>query len=423
MNDLQIRKLIGNEKRRQAETLDLIPSENIASNEVLNALGSVFTNKYAEGYPGARYYCGNKYVDELENVCRSRALDLFNLSDKKWAVNVQPYSGSPANLAVYFALATPSKKENGDIATSKIMGMRLDMGGHLTHGQPVSITGKFWNSVLYGVDEKTEMLDYDAILSLAKKEKPKIIVAGFTAYPRIIDFKKFREIADAVNAYLMVDMSHFAGLVAGKVYPSPFLYADVVTTTTHKSLRGPRGAMIFTNKESKIAEFYKVDISKAIDKAIMPGTQGGPHMNQIAATAVALKEDKSPAFKKYASQIVKNAKALSAELKKRGWRIVSGGTDTHLILIDVADRGIGGKEASERLESQGIILNKNTIPYDHRTPGDPSGIRLGTPALTTRGMKEPEMKKIAELIDEVLTKNKNVKKEVLKLCKKYKNEN
>jgi glycine hydroxymethyltransferase len=221
----------------------------------------------------------------------------------------------------------------------------------------------------------------------------------------------------------MVDMSHFAGLVAGKVYPSPFLYADVVTTTTHKSLRGPRGAMIFTNKESKIAEFYKVDISKAIDKAIMPGTQGGPHMNQIAATAVALKEDKSPAFKKYASQIVKNAKALSAELKKRGWRIVSGGTDTHLILIDVANRGIGGKEASERLESQGIILNKNTIPYDHRTPGDPSGIRLGTPALTTRGMKEPEMKKIAELIDEVLTKNKNVKKEVLKLCKKYKNEN
>jgi glycine hydroxymethyltransferase len=423
MNDLQIRKLIGNEKRRQAETLDLIPSENIVSNEVLNALGSVFTNKYAEGYPGARYYCGNKYVDELENVCRSRALDLFNLSDKKWAVNVQPYSGSPANLAVYLALATPSKKENGDIATSKIMGMRLDMGGHLTHGQPVSITGKFWNSVLYGVDEKTEMLDYDAILSLAKKEKPKIIVAGFTAYPRIIDFKKFREIADAVNAYLMVDMSHFAGLVAGKVYPSPFLYADVVTTTTHKSLRGPRGAMIFTNKESKIAEFYKVDISKAIDKAIMPGTQGGPHMNQIAATAVALKEDKSPAFKKYASQIVKNAKALSAELKKRGWRIVSGGTDTHLILIDVANRGIGGKEASERLESQGIILNKNTIPYDHRTPGDPSGIRLGTPALTTRGMKEPEMKKIAELIDEVLTKNKNVKKEVLKLCKKYKNEN
>jgi glycine hydroxymethyltransferase len=423
MNDFQIRKLISDEKKRQAETLDLIPSENITSKEVLNALGSVFTNKYAEGYPGARYYCGNKYVDELENLCRKRALDLFNLSREKWAVNVQPYSGSPANLAVYLALAAPSKKENGDIATSKIMGMRLDMGGHLTHGQSVSITGKFWNSVLYGVDEKTEMLDYDAILSLAKKEKPKIIVAGFTAYPRTIDFKKFREIADAVNAYLMVDMSHFAGLVAGKVYPSPFLYADVVTTTTHKSLRGPRGAMIFTNKESKIAEFYKVDITKAVDKAIMPGTQGGPHMNQIAATAVALKEDKLPVFKKYASQIVKNAKVLSAELKKRGWRIVSGGTDTHLILIDVANRGIGGKEASERLELQGIILNKNTIPYDRRTPGDPSGIRLGTPALTTRGMKESEMKKIAEFIDEVLIKNKNVKKEVLKLCKKYKNEN
>lgn len=423
MNDIQIRKLISAEKKRQAETLDLIPSENVVSKEVLSGLGSIFTNKYAEGYPGARYYSGNKYVDELENICRDRALDLFNLSNKKWAVNVQPYSGSPANFAVYFALATPSKKENGDILTSKIMGMRLDMGGHLTHGQPVSVTGKFWNSVLYGVDKKTEMLDYNAILSLAKKEKPKIIIAGYTAYPRIIDFKKFREIADAVNAYLMVDMSHFAGLVAGKVYPSPFNYADVVTTTTHKSLRGPRGAMIFTNRESKIAQFYKVDISRAIDKAIMPGIQGGPHMNQIAATAIALKEDKSPSFKKYASQIVRNAKALASEFKKLGWRVISDGTDTHLLLIDVAARGIGGKEASERLEAQGIILNKNTIPYDNRTPGDPSGIRLGTPALTTRGMKEPEMKKIAGFIDEILIKNKNVKKEVLKLCKKYKNEN
>ena len=415
--------MISAEKKRQAETLDLIPSENVVSKEVLSGLGSIFTNKYAEGYPGARYYSGNKYVDELENICRDRALDLFNLSNKKWAVNVQPYSGSPANFAVYFALATPSKKENGDILTSKIMGMRLDMGGHLTHGQPVSVTGKFWNSVLYGVDKKTEMLDYNAILSLAKKEKPKIIIAGYTAYPRIIDFKKFREIADAVNAYLMVDMSHFAGLVAGKVYPSPFNYADVVTTTTHKSLRGPRGAMIFTNRESKIAQFYKVDISRAIDKAIMPGIQGGPHMNQIAATAIALKEDKSPSFKKYASQIVRNAKALASEFKKLGWRVISDGTDTHLLLIDVAARGIGGKEASERLEAQGIILNKNTIPYDSRTPGDPSGIRLGTPALTTRGMKEPEMKKIAGFIDEILIKNKNVKKEVLKLCKKYKNEN
>jgi len=310
----------------------------------------------------------------------------------------------------------------GSIPAPKIMGMRLDMGGHLTHGQPVSATGKFWASALYGVDEKTELLDYEAIRRMAKKEKPKIIVAGFTAYPRIVDFKKFRSIADEVHAYLMVDMSHFAGLVAGGAYPSPFLYADIVTSTTHKSLRGPRGAMIFVNRNSKIAAYNKIDIAKAIDKAIMPGLQGGPHMNQIAATAVALAEAEGQAFKKYAGQIVKNAKALAAELKKCGWRLVSDGTDTHLLLVDVAVRGIGGKEASERLEEQGIIVNKNTIPYDHRTPSDPSGIRLGTPALTSRGMKEGEMKKIARFIDAVLSKNKNVKREVAELCRRYKND-
>jgi len=372
MKDLSVEKLIREETKRQAETLDLIPSENLTSKEVLRALGSVFTNKYAEGYPGARYYCGNKYVDELENLCRERALKLFHLSPKKWHVNVQPYSGSPANLAVYLALACPPRPADwGKIPAPTIMGMRLDMGGHLTHGQPVSATGKFWNSALYGVDAKTELLDYEAIRRMAKKEKPKIIVAGFTAYPRIVDFKKIRRIADEVRAYLMVDMSHFAGLVAGGSYPSPFLYADIVTTTTHKSLRGPRGAMIFVNRDSKIAAYNKVDIAKAIDRAIMPGLQGGPHMNQIAATAVALREAMEPSFKKYAAQIVKNAKALASELKKCGWRLVSGGTDTHLLLVDVAERGIGGKEASDRLETQGIITNKNGIPYDHRTPGDP----------------------------------------------------
>jgi len=413
MKDKTVQKLIRDEEKRQAETLDLIPSENVASRDVCEALGSVFTNKYAEGYPGARYYGGNKYVDELENLCRARALKAFKLSPAKWHVNVQPYSGSPANLAVYSALL-----KNGE----KIMGMRLDMGGHLTHGQPVSVTGKFWSSTLYGVDEKTEMLDYKAVLIQAKKEKPKIIVAGFTAYPRVIDFKKFRHIADEVGAYLMIDMSHFVGLVAGGAYPSPFPYADIVTTTTHKSLRGPRGAMIFAKKDSKIAKLNKIDIAKAIDRAIMPGLQGGPHMNQIAATAVALQEAMSPAFKKYAVQIVKNASALAIELKKLGWRLVSGGTDTHLLLVDVAYRGIGGKEASDRLEANGIIVNKNMIPFDSRTPADPSGIRLGTPALTSRGMKEKEMREIAKLIDAVLIKNKNVKSDVLKHCKKYKND-
>jgi len=423
MKDSAVRKLIRDETRRQAETLDLIPSENVASKEVLHALGSVFTNKYAEGYPGARYYGGNKHVDELENLCRTRALKLFHCSPAHWHVNVQPYSGSPANLAVYLALACPPRPVDwGNIPAPKIMGMRLDMGGHLTHGQPVSATGKFWATALYGVNEKTELLDYEGIRRMAKKEKPKIIVAGFTAYPRIVDFKKFRRIADEVHAYLMVDMSHFAGLVAGSAYPSPFPYADIVTSTTHKSLRGPRGAMIFVNRDSKIAAYYKIDIAKAIDRAIMPGLQGGPHMNQIAATAVALQEAEAPAFKKYARQIVKNARTLAAELKRCGWRIVSGGTDTHLLLVDVADRGIGGKEASERLEAQGIIANKNTIPYDHRTPTDPSGIRLGTPALTSRGMKEKDMKEIAKLIDAVLAQDKNVKRDVAKLCRKYKND-
>lgn len=410
MRDKILQSLIEAETRRQRETLDLIPSENIVSRDVLTALGSPLTNKYAEGYPGARYYGGNRFVDQIENLCRARALKLFHLSTKKWHVNVQPYSGSPANLAVLLALVPSGEK---------FMGMRLDMGGHLTHGHKVSATGKLWQAIHYGVDEKSEVLDYGAILKLARKEKPKLIIAGFTAYPRQIDFKKFRRIADAVDAYLLVDMSHFAGLVAGGVHPSPFPSADVVTTTTHKTMRGPRAALIFANRESRTAKREKIDIAKAIDKAVFPGLQGGPHLNQIAAVAVALAEDAKPQFKKYTRQIVKNAHALARELRRLGWRLISGGTDTHLLLLDVAERSLGGKEASEKLEQNGIIANKNTIPYDHRPPLDPSGIRLGTPALTTRGMKEKEMKNIAGLIDAVLAKNKNVGAAVKKLCRQF----
>jgi len=269
------------------------------------------------------------------------------------------------------------------------------------------------------VDKKTELLDYNAILRMARRERPKLIIAGYTAYPRAIDFKKFRKIADTVHAYLVVDMSHFAGLVAGGAHPSPFPYADVVMTTTHKTLRGPRAAMIFASRDSKIAKRNKIDIAKAIDRAVFPGLQGGPHENQIAATAVALAEDATPQFRKYAHQVVKNARALARELQKLGWRVVSGGTDTHLLLVDVAARGLGGKEASDKLEKSGIIVNKNTIPYDPRPPVDPSGIRLGTPSLTTRGMREKEMKKVAELINAVLVSGQNVKAEVKKLCRRF----
>jgi glycine hydroxymethyltransferase len=410
MKDKKIEKLVEKEAKRQDETLDLIPSENIASRDVREALGSVFTNKYAEGYPHARYYCGNEVADELEELCRARALEAFGLSADEWHVNVQPYSGSPANVAVYLALVPFG---------GKIMGLQLDMGGHLTHGHKVSATGKFWTAVQYGVDRKTERLDYAELAKIAKREHPKIIVAGYTAYPRIIDFKKFRDLADSVGAYLLVDMSHFAGLVAGHAYPSPFPYADVVMTTTHKTLRGPRGAVLFANRRSKIAERNGIDIPKLIDRAVFPGLQGGPHLNQIAGTAVAFSEARRPVFRKYAAQVVKNAKALAGELSRLGWRVVSGGTDTHLILFEVASRGTGGKAASVRLETNGIITNKNTIPFDQNPPTDPSGIRLGTPVLTTRGMKEKEMKQVARLIHAVLVENKNVKREVLALCKKF----
>ncbi len=394
MKDTQIKKLIEAEKKRQKKVINLIASENYVSKDVLEALGSELTNKYAEGYPGKRYYGGQTFVDKIEELAQERALKLFKLTSK-WRVNVQPLSGSPANLAVYLGLVP---KEG------KIMGMSLDHGGHLTHGHKVSATGKFWIQVPYGVDAKTEMINYEEVKRIAEKEKPNIIVCGFTAYPRVVDFKKFREIADGVGALLMVDMSHFAGLVAGGAYPSPFPCAHIVTTTVHKTLRGPRSAMIFSRADVTIpnSKGEQKNISDLIDKAVFPGLQGGPHLNQIAAVVVALKEADSVGFKKYAKQIIKNAKALSQELKKLGWRVVSGGTDTHLILVDTMSNGVTGKIASDLLEKNGIIVNKNTIPNETRSPIDPSGIRLGTAAETTRGKKEKDFVAIARRIDKIL---------------------
>lgn len=390
MKDPQIKKIIEAEKKRQKEVINLIPSENYVSKDVLEALGSILDNKYSEGYPYARYYGGQVNIDKLETLCQERALKLFKIKKDQWNVNVQPLSGGPANLAVYLALVPQG---------GKIMGLPLSSGGHLSHGQKVSITGKVWQQIPIAIDEKSELIDYEKMKEDAIREKPNLIVVGFTAYPRIVDFKKSREIADACGAYLMVDMSHFAGLVAGGVYPSPFQYADIVTTTTHKTLRGPRSAMIFSRNDSR-------ELGKKIDKAIFPGLQGGPHMGQIAGVAVALKEADSPAFRKYAKQVIKNAQALANTLKKLGWKVISGGTDSHLVLIDtwMDGKGMPGKEAEARLEKNGIIVNKNTIPNEKRTPFDPSGIRMGSPAETTRGRKEKDMVKIAERIDKILRK-------------------
>ncbi len=386
MKDKQVEKLIKMEEKRQNSVINLIASENYVSKDVLAALGSVLTNKYAEGYPGRRYYGGNSIIDKVEQLAIDRALRLFGLSSKSWNANVQALSGSPANLAVYSAFVPIG---------GKIMGLKLSSGGHLTHAQSVSMTGKIWKPVLFEVDPKTELLNYEVIKSLAVKEKPDLIVVGFTAYPRIIDFKKFRKIANACGAHLHVDMSHFAGLVAGGVYPSPFPFADSVMTTTHKTLRGPRHALIFVKKDKR-------ELDRKIDKAIIPGLQGGPHENTIAAVAVALKEASSLSFRRYAKQVVKNAKVLADSLAALGWRVVSGGTDSHLILVDTWASGISGKEASDRLEKAGIIVNMNTIPGDSRTVMDPSGIRLGTAAETTEGKKEKDMLNIAKKIDKIL---------------------
>lgn len=388
MKDTLIKKLIEQEDKRQQSVINLIASENYVSEDVLEALGSRLTNKYAEGYPGRRYYGGNQIIDQVESVAQERALSLFKLDPKKWHVNVQPLSGSPANLAVYSALVPIG---------GKIMGLKLSSGGHLTHGQSVSMTGKIWKQVPYEVDPKTELLNYKEVERIAVEQKPDIIVAGFTAYPRVVDFKKFAAIAKKSGSLLMVDMSHFAGLVAGEAYPSPFPFADVVTTTVHKTLRGPRSAMIFVRKDKR-------EMDKKIDKAIIPGLQGGPHENQIAAVAIALREASVPAFKTYAKNVIKNAQALSKALQDHGWRVITGGTDSHLLLVDTWANGVGvsGKAASDALEKAGIIVNMNTIPQDPRGVMDPSGIRLGTAAETTRGKKEKDMKEIASKIDKVL---------------------
>ena len=360
---------------RQRDHIELIASENFVSPAVMAAMGSHLTNKYAEGYPGKRYYGGCQYVDIVENLARERACQLFGADH----ANVQPHSGAQANIAVYFALLEP-----GDT----ILGMNLSHGGHLTHGSPVNMSGKYFNIVPYGVRESDETIDYDALRALALEKKPKLIVAGASAYPRIIDFKKFREIADECGALLMVDMAHIAGLVAAGEHPSPVPYADIVTTTTHKTLRGPRGGMILC--KSKYA--------KAIDKAIFPGTQGGPLEHVIAAKAVCLGEALTDGFKAYQHQIILNAQALAEGFQKAGLRMVSGGTDNHLILINLTGTGVTGKELEKRLDAANITVNKNTVPFETLSPFITSGIRVGTPAVTSRGMKEPEMARIAEWI-------------------------
>ena len=384
IEDKEIFELVQSEEQRQAETIDLIASENYTSKAVREAVGSVLINKYSEGYPGKRYYAGQVNADKIEILAKARALQMFGLDDSAWHANVQPYSGSPANAEVYMAML-----EFGD----KVMGMRLDQGGHITHGLPISFSGRAYNFVTYGVDPETEMLDYDQIEELAIKEKPKMIVCGATAYSRIIDFKRFREIADKVGAYLFADISHIAGLIAGGVHMSAFPYADVVMMTTHKTLRGPRSAIIICKQE----------YAEKIDKAVFPGMQGGPHDNTTAAKAVCFGEAMRPEFKEYAVQIVKNAQALAKALEDGGLRIVSGGTDNHLLLVDLRPLKINGKVAQLALESAGIVVNKNTIPNDPEKPFITSGLRLGTPALTTREMKEAQMAIIGQLIVEVLS--------------------
>lgn len=399
MKDKVLYNLIRREIKRQEKSIDLIASENFISTDILKVLGSPLQNKYSEGYPGKRYYPGNVYYDEIERLAQERALKTFKLDPKEWAVNVQPYSGSPGNLAVYMALVEPGET---------LMGMKLSFGGHLTHGHKVSATGRFWKSVQYGVDESSGLINYEEVERLAKEASPKVIVSGFTAYPRRTDFKKFGEIAKSIGAYHMADISHIAGLVAAGVHPSPFPYADVVMTTTHKTLRGPRGAVIFSRRE----------LAEKIDRAVFPGLQGGPHNNVTAAKALMFYEAMQPAFKKYAKQIIKNSRVLAAVLGKSGFKLISGGTDTHLLLVDVRGFGVDGLEAEERLEKVGIITNRNSIPGD-TSPFKPSGLRIGTPSVTTRGMKEKEMKLIAELIHEAVSNKTGIGQKVLKLCKKF----
>ncbi|MCH8919504.1 MAG: serine hydroxymethyltransferase [Chloroflexi bacterium] len=377
--DPEMVKLIRQEQRYQLETLRLIPSENYTSAAVMEAQGSVLTNKYSEGYPGKRYYEGQRYIDKLETVVQERAKALFHMEH----ANVQPYSGSPANMAVYYALLEP-----GDT----IMGMALPHGGHLTHGWNVSFSARFYRAVQYSVDPKTHLIDYDQLRELARSERPKIIVAGATAYPRQFDFQAFGDIAREVGAYFMADISHIAGLVVAGAHPDPAPYVDVITTTTHKTLRGPRGAMILCRAE----------LADRIDRAVFPALQGGPHNHTTAAIGVALAEAATPAFRDYGQQMVRNAKALAAELLEQGFTLISGGTDTHLILIDLTNKGVIAKKAARALDRAGIVCNYNTIPYDPRKPFSPSGIRIGTPSVTSRGMGEEEMRRIGALFSTAL---------------------
>jgi glycine hydroxymethyltransferase len=388
--DPQIYKLIKEEEKRLQDTLEMIPSNNFPSKSVLEALGSIYNYKYSEGYPHKRYYQGQKFADDVEILAQERAKKLFGVP----YVNVQSYSGSPANSAIYFALLEPK---------DKIMGLSLAFGGHLTHGSPVSFSGKYFTIVAYRLD-KQGIIDYDEVERLALKEKPKIIVCGATAYPRIIDFKRFGEIADKVGAYLLADISHITGLVVAGVHPSPVPYAHIIMTTTHKTLRGPRGAMIMVTEKG-----LKKDpqLGDKINKAVFPGLQGGPHDNQTAAIAVALKEAGLPSFKKYGQQIVKNSKALAGELIKYGFNLISGGSDNHLLLIDLSNKKVNGAVAALALETAGIIVNKNAVPNDQMPPFYPSGIRMGTPATTTRGLREKEMVKIAKWMNETINEVSN----------------
>ena len=400
--DPNVKAVIDQELMRQRDKLEMIASENIVSQAVMEAQGSVLTNKYAEGYPGKRYYGGCEHVDVVETLAIERAKRLFGAEH----ANVQPHSGSQANFAVYFAMLKP-----GDT----IVGMNLSHGGHLTHGSPVNVSGTYFNVVPYGVNAETQQIDYDEFRKIVLEAKPKLIIAGGSAYSRQIDFKKMADVAHEVGAIFMVDMAHFAGLVAAGLHPNPVEYADIVTTTTHKTLRGPRGGMILCKEE----------YAKAIDKAVFPGIQGGPLMHVIAAKAVALGEALQPEFKEYAEQVIKNAKVLAAELMAKGLTIVSGGTDTHVMLVDVRNTGLTGKEAEHLLDEIGITANKNTIPFDPASPFVTSGVRLGTPALTTRGLKEDDMKEIADIIATVLqnpediAKHQDAAKRVAALCEKY----
>ncbi len=406
-SDPEVYKLILSEEDRIEKGVELIPSENFVSKAVLQAMGSVFTNKYSEGYPGKRYYGGQEFVDAIENLAIERAKKLFGAEH----VNVQPYSGSPANQAVFFALLNL-----GD----KFMGLDLSCGGHLTHGSPVNFSGKHYKCVPYFVDKKTELIDMDKVRKIAKKEKPKMIISSLTAYPRIIDFKAFQEICEETDAYHFADISHIAGLISGGVHPSPFPFTDVVTTTTHKTLRGPRGAIIMCKIEDRLHDKYhpnsKKNLAQLIDSAVFPGLQGGPHDHIAAAKAVAFGEALKPEFKEYAKQIVKNAKAMADELMAQGLKLVTNGTDNHLMLIDLRPKGLTGKgkEIQNAMDEAAITLNKNTVPFDEASPFNPSGLRLGTPAVTTRGMKESEMKFIAKAIAKVIEnyKDKNILKKI-----------